>query len=46
MVISIFAVGYSVLGKKMLKSAPPSIQKLDLKDMGKLSAIVAESEMT
>ena len=31
-VISIFAVGYSALGKMILKVAPPSIQKFDLED--------------
>ena len=45
-VISIFAVGYSMLGKKILKMAPPSIQKFDLKDTGKLVIIVAAAEMT
>ena len=45
-VISVFAVGYSMLGKKILKMAPPSIQKFDLEDTGKLVAIVAASEMT
>ena len=45
-VVSVFAVGYSVLGKKILKMAPPSIQKFGLEDMGKLVAIVAISEMT
>ena len=46
-VTSAFAFGYSMLGKKILKIAPPSIQKLDLKDTGKLVAIVvAASEMT
>ena len=44
--ISVFAVGYSILGKKMLNMAPPSIQKFDLEDTGKLVAIVAASEMT
>ena len=44
-VISVFAVGYSMLGKKILKIAPPSIQKFDLEDMGKLVAIIAVSEM-
>ena len=44
--ISAFAVGYSMLGKKILKIAPPSIQKFDLEDMGKLVAIIAASEMT
>ena len=45
-VISIFAVGYSLLGKKILKMAPPSIQKFDLEDTGKLVANIAASEMT
>ena len=45
-VISVFAVGYSMLGKKILKMAPPNIQKFDLEDTGKLVAIVAASEMT
>ena len=40
-VISIFAVGYSMSGIKILKIAPPSIQKFDLEDTGKLVAIVA-----
>ena len=44
-VISIFVTGYSMLGKKILKIAPPSIQKFDLEDTGKLVAIVAASEM-
>ena len=45
-VINVFAVGYSMLGKKILKMAPPSIQEFDLEDMGKLFAIVVVSEMT
>ena len=45
-VISVLAVGYSVLGKKILRVSPPSIQKFDLEDMGKLVAIVAASETT
>ena len=44
--IGAFTVGYSMLGKKILKMTPLSIQKLDLEDMGKLAAIVAASEMT
>ena len=43
--ISVFAVGYSMPGKKILKMVPPSIQKFDLEDTGKLVAIVAASEM-
>ena len=45
-VISVLAVGYSVLGKNILCIAPPSIQRFDLEDTGKLVAIVAASEMT
>ena len=45
-VISVLAVGYSMLGKKILKMTPPSIQKFDLEDTEKLVAIVAASEMT
>ena len=45
-VISVLAVGYLMLGKKILKMTPPSVQKFDLEDRGKLVAIVAASEMT
>lgn len=45
-VVCVFAVGYSMLGKKVLKMSPPSIQKFDLEDTGKLVAIVAASEMS
>ena len=45
-VISVLAMGYSMLGKKVLEVSPPSIQEFDLEDMGKLVAIVAASEMT
>ena len=44
-VISIFTVGYLMLGKKVLKMTPSSIQKFDLEDTGKLAAIVTASEM-
>ena len=45
-VISILAVGYSMLGKSILKMTPPSIQKFGLEDAGKLVLIVAAAEMT
>ena len=45
-VISVFAVGYSILAKKILKIAPPSTQRFHIEDTGKLVAIVAASEMT
>ena len=38
-------VGYSMLGKKILRIAPPSIRRFDLEDTGKLVAIIAASEM-
>ena len=44
-VISTFTVGYSMLGKKIFKMTPPSIQTFNQEDMGKLVAIVATSEM-
>ena len=40
------AVGYSMLGKKILHVSPPSTQGFDLEDMGKLVSIIATSEMT
>ena len=45
-VISVLAVGYSMLGKKILKVTPTSIQEFDLEETGKLVAVVATSEMT
>ena len=45
-VISILAISCLMLGKKILKMTPPSIQRFDLEDKGKLVAIVAASEMT
>ena len=44
-VISVLAVGYSMLGKKILRVSPPSVQKFDLEDTGKLAGIIATSEM-
>ena len=40
------AVGYSMLGKRILHVTPLSIQKFDLEDTGKLVAIIAAAEMT
>ena len=45
-VVSVLAVGYSMLGKKIIKMTPLSVQKFDLEDTGKLVAIVATSEIT
>ena len=45
-VVSVFAIGYSMLRKKIIKIALASIQKFDLEDTGKLVDTVAVSEMT
>ena len=45
-VLSVLAVGYLMLGKKILKMTPPNFQKFDLEDKGRLVAILATSEMT
>ena len=45
-VISVLAVGYSMLGKKVLKMTPLSVQTFGLEDTGKLVAIIEASEMT
>ena len=45
-VVSILVIGYSMMSKKILKMTLAVIQKFNLKDMGKLVAIVAVSEMT
>ena len=45
-VVSALAIGYSMLGKKILKMASPLIQKFDLEDIGKLVGTVAASGMT
>ena len=45
-VISVLAVGYSVLGEKILMMTTPRVQKFDLEDTGKFVAIVVASEMT
>ena len=44
-VISIFAIDYLMLGKKILKMTPPSVQKFNLEDTEKLVAIITASEM-
>ena len=43
-VISVLAVGYTMLGKTLIKMSPPSLIKFDVKDGVKLVAIVAMSD--
>ena len=45
-VVSALAVGYTVLGKTLVKMSPPSLEKFDVDDGIKLVAIVALSDFT
>ena len=43
-VVSVLAVGYTMLGKTLIKMSPPSLGKFDVEDGVKLVAIVALSD--
>ena len=43
-VISALAVGFTMLGKTLIKMSPPSLSKFDVEDGVKLVAIVAMSD--
>ena len=43
-VISVLAVGYTMLGKTLIKMSPPSLSKFDIEDGVKLVAIIAMSD--
>ena len=43
-VISVLAVGYTVLGKTLIKMSPPSLSKFDTEDGVKLVTIIAMSD--
>ena len=45
-VISILAIGYTMLGKTLIKMSPPSLSKFDIEDSVKLVAIIAMSDFT
>ena len=45
-VISVLAVGYTMLGKTLIKMSPPSLGKFDVEDGVKLVAIIAISDFT
>ena len=45
-VVSVLAIGYTVLGKTLMKMSPPSLSKFDIEDGAKLVAIVAMSDFT
>ena len=43
-VISVLAIGYTILGKTLIKMSPPSLIKFDVENGIKLVAIVAMSD--
>ena len=45
-VVSALAVGYTILGKALIKMSPPSLGKFDVEDGVKLVAIIAISDFT
>ena len=45
-VISVLAIGYTMLGKTLVKMSPLSLRKFDIEDGVKLVAIVALSDLT
>ena len=42
-VISVLAIGYTMLGKTLIKRSPPSLSKFDIEDGVKLVGIIALS---
>ena len=45
-VVSALAVGFTMLGKAIIKMSPPSLGNFDVEDSVKLVAIVAMSDFT
>ena len=45
-VLSVLAVGYTMLGKTLVKMSPPSFGKFNIEDGAKLVAIIAMSDST
>ena len=45
-IISALAVGYTMLGKSLIKMSPPSLSEFDIEDGVKLVGIVALSNFT
>ena len=43
-VVSVLAVGYTILGKTLIKMSPPSFRKFDVEDGVKLVAVIAISD--
>ena len=45
-VVSVLAVGFTILGKLLIKISPPSLGKFNIEDGVKLVAMVAMSDFT
>ena len=45
-VVSVLVVGYTMLGRTLIKMSPPSLSKFDIEDGVKLVAIIAMSDFT
>ena len=45
-VVSALAIGYTMIGKTLIKMSSPSLSKFDIEDSIKLMAIVALSDFT
>ena len=45
-VISVLPIGYTMLGKTLIKMSPPSLSKFDIEDGVKLVGIIALSDFT
>ena len=45
-IVSNLAIGYTMLGKTLIKMSPPSLSKFDIEDGVKLVTIVAMSDFT
>ena len=45
-VVSVLAIGYTMLGKMLIKMSPPSLGKFNIEDDAKLVAIIAMSDFT
>ena len=43
-IISTLAIGYTMLGKTLVKMSPPSLGKFDIEDVVKLVAIIAMTD--
>ena len=45
-VVNVLAIGYTMLGKTLIKMSSPSLGKFDIEDGVKLVAIIAMSDFT